>query len=118
MALTELSRETSSLGLKRIYYTDDEGRLVERLMTMSEDVDPVMEQNQQEAAEFRPHQKGAFRKIASVPAEVWLSWMMEEGQDGYLDDEAREMVLSKKLADPQNKYFLTVPSTYRMMKHG
>lgn len=102
----------------RSYYKDDEGRLVSVL-----EHDPVlhravMRANAEAAAEFRPHQKGEMRRVASFTNDMLLKWLIEEGVPGICSEEAIDMVVNKKLKDPQYKYLFTVPESYRMMRYG
>lgn len=103
--------------VRRVYFTDSEGELCAKVLADTKEIDSVITANQQRAAEFRPHQKG-LRMVARVPNETMLKWLNEEGVPGWLSAEAIDHVVNKKLRDPDNKYLLTVPDNYRMMKHG
>ena len=114
MSLKEIDRGASSLGVKRIYYKDEEGRLVERVLHDSDDHNPVIAHNEA----VRDAQRGQFapkmRKVASIPNDILLKWLMEEGVDGFCDGEAIDMVIRKKLSDPDNAKFRTVGNNYNI----
>lgn len=110
--------ESQTYACRRIYYTDENGNLVERILHDSEDIDPVIENNKELAASFRPHQKGNLRKVASVPPVTMLGWLHEANIPEWGGNEAMDYVFNKKLRDPENKYMLTVPDNYRMMRYG
>ncbi len=118
MALLEVGR-TSGTFCNRIYYTDEEGRLVERIMQKGsdEDVQAVIAENQQKAADFRPHQKGGVRQVAAVPPELMLKWLHEENVPTWGGSHVMDVVFNKKIRDPQYKYVLTVPDNYRMKRY-
>lgn len=116
--MREIKRDVSSMGCKRVYY-EDNGTLVERLIVDSDDVDGIVEGNLDAQSSYSKFNKsGQTRVVAEIPPEVFVGWLMEEGVPGFCDAEALDCVINKKLRDPDNKYFLTVPSTYRMMRHG
>ena len=115
MSLQEIGR-SKTFACERIFYRDEEGRLVERIL--AQDCSDVLKSNREQAEAFRPHQDGGVRQVAEIPTALFLKWLMEEGVPGYCDSDALDMVVNKKLRDPENKYLLTVPETYRMMKYG
>lgn len=115
MALTELTR-SQTYACQRIYYRDEEGRLVERLL--HPDHDAIVTANREKASEYRPHAKSDIRVVAEVPVDIYLKWLYEEDLPVFADETTLEMVWRKKLSDPDYKYLLTVPSSYRMMRHG
>lgn len=116
--MKELSRRTSSLGVERILWEDD-GKLIENIVHDHSKWDATFEENREAASGYRPHQRGVnMRRVASIPPDVFLKWLIEEGVPGYCDQEAIDVVVNKKLRDPENKYLLTVPTTYRMMRNG
>lgn len=117
--MKELARRTSSMGVQRIFWADNDGRLIENIVHTHDEWDPIFTANQDAAHEYRPHQRGSdIRRVASIPPDIFVKWLMEEGVDGFCDAEAIDMVVNKKLADPDNKYLLTVPTSYRMMRNG
>jgi hypothetical protein len=111
VSLHEVERHKSQLGVKRIYYHDDEGRLVERLISGGEQHDVTMQVNAHKRDEFKQGQDVV--QIASVPPDLFLKWLMDDGVPGYCDDETIDYVVAKKLRDPNYKYLLTVPESYR-----
>lgn len=114
--MKKLGSHTSALGINRIFYEDDEGRLVERIV--SEDVTNTLDSNIDQAHEFRAHQDGGVRQVAEVPTTLMLKWLTEEGVDDYCGHAAMDMLINKKLKDPQYQYLLTVPTNYRTMRYG
>ena len=114
MSLVEIERHTSSLGVKRVYYHDDEGHLVEKLISGGSHHDDAMKLNAEKKNSYQPHKKGQdMVQIASIPNDLFLRWLMEDGVPGYCDNETMDYVVAKKLRDPENKYLLTVPDNYR-----
>lgn len=117
--MQEIARKQSALGCKRIFYKNNEGQLVERLLELSEDVNPIIKANLAAQSEYSSTAKSKnFRVVAEIPPETFLNWLKEDGVPGFCDAEALDCVVNKKLRQPENKYFLTVPSTYRMMRYG
>lgn len=114
--MQKLSDHTSAAGVKRIFYQDSEGRLVEKVA--AEDVTELLDENHEQAMDFRPHKQGSLRQIAEIPTTLMLKWLTEEGVDDYCGHEAMDMLINKKLRDPQYQYLLTVPTSYRMMRYG
>lgn len=115
MSLIELQRRTSSQGVNRIFYEDSAtGQLVERIIHNHGDYEPVFEENRN--AEARP---GAnVRKVASIPVDIFEKWLKEENMPGYCGPEEMDMLINKKLRDPQYAYLRSVPTSYRMKKYG
>lgn len=116
--MKQIGSSQSSQGCKRIFYADNEGRLVSKLLHDHDQHAAVTDSNQQEALDYRAHGQSDLRKIAEIPVDLYLKWLIEDGVPGYMDSEALDSVLNKRLRDPDNKYLLTVPSTYRMMRNG
>lgn len=114
--MKKLGDHTSAIGVKREFYADAEGNLVEKIA--AKDVSDVLDSNHEQAMEFRPHQDGGVRQVAEIPVELMLKWLTEEGIPGWCDHEAMDMLINKKLRDPQYQYLLTVPTSYRMMRYG
>jgi hypothetical protein len=106
--------ETDYEPVKRVYYTDSDGRLCARVLMDTDKVDTLIEDNKQLSHEYRPHQKTGVRKVASIPTEMILKWLIEEGVPGYLGSEGIDLVLNKKINDPEFKYFRTVPDNFRI----
>jgi len=117
MSLVEIGR-SQTYACKRIFYQDEEGRLVERLLHNSDEYEPVIQENQQDASDFRAHNGGSIRRVASIPCDIFIKMLKEEGIKAFCSEEAMDMVVNKKLKDPQYKYLLTVPETYRTMRYG
>lgn len=116
--MKELARRTSSMGVERIFWEDD-GKLIENIVHTHDNWQPLIRENMEAASEYRPNQRKCdIRRVASIPPDIFVKWLIEEGVDGFCDAEAIDMVVNKKLADPENKYLLTVPTSYRMMRNG
>lgn len=114
--MQKVGEHTSKLGVKREFYLDSDGKEV--VKTLGRDITDDLDENHDERSEFRPHQKGGFRKVASVPIEVINQWLVEAGIEGYCDDESLDLIINHKLRDPENKKFLTTKENYRMKKYG
>ena len=81
MSLKEIEHSISSKGVERIYYEDEEGRLVERILHDDKQHDAIFEEN----TELAMNQKfgSNFRKVAEIPEDIVLMWLMEAGVDDY-----------------------------------
>lgn len=110
-----IERKTSSLGVNRVIYLDDDGALKEHIV--EEKHEATVDYAQQMAAEFRAHQGGEVREIASIPNALMLKWLDEEGVPGFCGHEAMDMLINKKLRDPQYSKLLTVPPSYRIQRY-
>jgi hypothetical protein len=114
--ISEVKRTFENGVLRILSYDDVDDVLVERIVHDDALYQDTFADNQEMAANYRPHQnaKTSNRKVASVPVDIYLKWLHEAGVDGYLDKEAADMVVKKKLLDPENRDFLTVPTSYRI----
>ena len=110
--------QTETKAGKRFYYINDDGVLVSRLVEEADMIEPVIQANREAADNYRAHRDGGLRQIAEIPVSLYVKWLNDEGIPGYCDSAALDHVVNKKLRDPDNKYLLTVPENYRMMKHG
>lgn len=115
--MQEIAR-VNTHSCERVFYTDGEGVLIEKLVHDSAVNAPILNENQQLAGDYRGHGKSPFRLVARVPDNIYLKWLMEDGVPGYADAETADYVAKKHLSDPANKYLLTVPTSYRMMRNG
>lgn len=116
MSLQEIAKSKGSL-CNRTYYKDDQGRLVECLHHDGETHQRVVDENAEDKANFRSHDGTNFRKVASIPVDLMLKWLMEEGVPSYMGAEALDLVINKKLRDPEVKRLLTVPDNYEMKRY-
>lgn len=112
--MLEIARTTSELGVKRIYYKNSDGLLVERLLDDTDVIDEIVADNIDKASQYRPHAKADMRQIARIPDSTFIGWLMDAGVPGYCDQEAIDFVVKTKLKDPAYKYLLTVPENYRI----
>jgi hypothetical protein len=112
--MQKISEGTSALGIHRIWYEDSEGNLVERIVHDHDAYDALFDENQELASEqkFSPN----FRKIASIPVDIYEKWLKETGSTGYLDEESIAAIIDFQLSNPDNSKFLTVPRDYRIKK--
>jgi hypothetical protein len=113
--MQELERRTSSLGVNRIIYNDD-GQLVERIIHDHGTYDQVFKDNQEAASNARF--AANVRKVASIPQDVYDTWVAEVNALGYYDEETVSAVINFHLSNPDNAKFLAVGSNYRIKKNG
>lgn len=114
--LTQIGASDHGRGVKRIYYTDEEGRLVERILHDSDDILPVFKQNAEDRENFKKHGSN-MRKVASVPTTLMLKWLHEANLPGWGGAEVMDYVYNKKIRDPENKFVLTVPDNYGFKRY-
>jgi hypothetical protein len=112
----EVKRTFENGVLRILSYDDVDDVLVERIVHDDALYQDTFADNQEMAANYRPHQnaKTSNRKVASVPVDIINKWLHEEQLDGFLDPENVRMFLVKKLMNPENKKFRTVPDNYRI----
>ena len=87
------------------YYDDGEDKLV---LHTHGDVQGVIDANKaaQNAWDGRFNPKKTFHHVASIPPEIALKWLHEEGYNIY-QREGFEAIIKKKLNDPEWRYLKT-----------
>lgn len=116
MSLTEIGKSKGTF-VNRTYYTDEEGRLVEKLHHDGKLYDQVFTENNHAKQEYRKHDGANMRHVGSIPMDLVLKWLIEEGVDAMCGDEAMDIIINKKLRDPQYKNLLTVPDDYELRRY-
>jgi hypothetical protein len=96
----------------RIFYTDENGNLVERIVHDWNLAEQVAEACQEEAHLYRPHNRSEFRKVASITPDMAIKWAVEAGIGGWFGDEEFDAFIWKKVKE--HSHLLSVPSTYRI----
>ena len=118
MSLREVERSISSSGVRRIYYKDEQGRTVERIVHLSTDHDPIVRHNQDVASSHRKHDGKDMRKVASIPVDIYLKELMKHDVNDFAGHDAIECITRKILNDTENYgYLRCVPLTYNIKQH-
>ena len=116
MSLQEIEKSKGTF-VDRTYYKDEEGRLVECIHHNGKLHDDVLAENDHAKANFNRHDNANIRHVASIPVDCVLKWLVEENIPGYCTPEAMDMIINKKLRDPEVKRLLTVPDNYRIKRY-
>lgn len=113
MALVPFANRDNGIMSRVFYYDDETGALTIETKFNQGRILGTLEQNQQDAHEFRPHGGETFRKVAEIPPDVAEMFASEKGIDLYTD-EGMDAFIAAILNDPDYAYLKTVPSTYRI----
>ena len=116
MSLTKIMVSKGTF-VDRTYYMDEENRLVEKIHHKGADYDAVFAENNHAKQEFRKHDGANMRHVGSIPVDLVLKWLIEEGVDAMCGDEAMDIIINKKLRDPQYKHLLSVPDNYELRRY-
>jgi len=84
-----------------VFHSDVDQYVIENV----QDVAPILEWNKQQQATDGYTPSRDLRKRASIPLVIWERWL-QEGM-GKMAKYEREKFIRRKLADPENRFFLT-----------
>lgn len=94
-------------------YEDDGERFI---IAHTQDVEAIVEENkaQQNSGHDGYNRKRNMRRVAEVPETVLYGWLIAEGlppnlYQAFPDKQERRAWLKRKLNDPDNKVFRTIP---------
>ena len=115
--MREIARSNGTFT-NRIYYTDTEGRLVERICHDMNAVEKSAEENRNMAHEFRPHSGGEMRRVGSIPHDVALALLHAAGLKGWIGNpEVDEFLWNIMRGNSDYSFLRTVPNNYRLGKY-
>jgi hypothetical protein len=115
--MKEIDRTVSSMGVRRVYYTDNNGDIIEKMIHSKEDHAPIILENMEQAAAFRAHDGSNVRHIASIPVDIYLAELHKHDIREFTGNDALDMVTSKILTNPDYQYLKRVPQGYRHKQH-
>jgi len=113
--MRELERRTSLGGVKRIYYQDAEGQLIEKIIHDQQEHANLIAINRQHADNFRCNNGESLRPVMDIPNDIFLKELSKYGVKSYLDSDGLG-VINSIMRNPEYRYLRRVPDNYNIKR--